>query len=347
MNRYGIIAVAGLAASLSLVGCTTTTTPATSPGGGGSAPTVAPASPASGGPQQIAFVTNNTANYWNIAKGGVTKAQSELGPGYDVQFIEPSDGSAATQKSDVDDLVAKGVKAIAISPVDPKNQTEWINGLSKTVSVLTQDSDAPNSKRLAYLGTDNHAAGVLAGQLIKQGLPNGGKIMLFVGNRDAQNAKDREQGIRDALAGSKIQILDVRTDNADDTLAKTNAADMMTAHPDLAMEVGLYSYDGPAILSAVTDAHNVGKVKIVCFDQEKATLAGVKSGAIYGTVVQQPFQFGYAATKLLAQLAKGDKSGLPANGIEYFPAKQVTSSNIAAYIAELDKETGQEWGPAT
>jgi ribose transport system substrate-binding protein len=103
----------------------------------------------------------------------------------------------------------------------------------------------------------------------------------------------------------------------------------------------LYSYNGPAILSAVTAAGKVGKVKIVCFDGEAGTIAGLKSGAIYGTVIQQPFEFGYEGTKLLWQLSKGDKSGLPASGVEYFPAVAVTSATVNQYEAAQAKLTGQ------
>ena len=77
------------------------------------------------------------------------------------------------------------------------------------------------SNRVCYIGTDNHAAGLQAGELMKEALPQGGKIMLFVGKRDAQNAHDREMGIRDALKGSNITILDVRTDDADHAKAKS------------------------------------------------------------------------------------------------------------------------------
>ena len=119
----------------------------------------------------------------------------------------------------------------------------------------------------------------------------------------------------------------------------------MTAHPDLSMEVGLYSYNGPAIIEAVEEARNVGKVKIVCFDQEKATLAGVKNGAVFATVVQQPYKFGYDGTKLLAQLALGNKSSLPRNKMLFFKAVAVTPSTLDKYVAELNKETGYSWGP--
>jgi ribose transport system substrate-binding protein len=287
----------------------------------------------------VAFVTNGASDYWVLAHAGVDAAQTKLGPNVNVQFVMPADGTAATQKQEVDDLLANGVKAIAISPIDPANQTSWLNSVASKAALITQDSDAPQSSRLCYLGTDNHAAGVEAGELIKQALgPQGGKVMLFVGNRSAQNAHDREQGIRDALAHSNVTVVDVRTDDGDHARAKSNAADALVANPDLAAEVGLWSYNGPAILSAVEDAHKVGKVKIICFDQEKPTLAGVQAGAIYATVVQQPFEFGYKSAMLLAQLAKGDKTGLPKGGIEYVPTEVVNDSNVAAYIVQMNKQ---------
>ena len=123
------------------------------------------------------------------------------------EFKIPSDGTAAEQKRIVDDLLAKGVDGIAISPVDPDNQTGLINDVSQKTLVFTQDSDAPNSSRACYVGTDNVAAGRQAGDLIKEALPQGGKIMIFVGKLDARNAAERLQGIKERLAGSNVQII--------------------------------------------------------------------------------------------------------------------------------------------
>lgn len=338
MKSFPFIAasLAVVALGLSVAGCSKSTAPSSEP----SASSPAASAP---GAVQIAFVTNNTSDYWSIARGGVNDAAKELGSAYDVQFIMPADGTAATQKQQVDDLITKGVKAIAISPVDPVNETPWINQISQKAAVITQDSDAPASKRLCYLGTDNHAAGLLEGKLIKQALPQGGKIMLFVGSKDAQNAKDRIQGIEDVIKGSSIQVLDIRTDNTDHALAKSNAADALVAHPDLAMLVGIWSYNGPAIVSAMQDAHKKGKVKVICFDQEEGTLEGIRQGIVTATVVQNPYQFGYKCTKLLASVVKGDKSGIPANGVTYIPVSSVDASNITQYTAELDKQTGKQW----
>jgi ribose transport system substrate-binding protein len=116
--------------------------------------------------------------------------------------------------------------------------------------------------------------------------------MVFVGTLDAANAQQRLQGIKDTLQNTNIKILDVRTDNADRVRAKANAVDTFVKYPDVAALVGLWSYNGPAITGAVRDAGKVGKVKIICFDEEDETLQGIKEGTIYSTVVQQPFEFG-------------------------------------------------------
>ena len=234
----------------------------------------------SGKPRRLAFVTNNPSDFWTIARKGCEKADQEL-PNAAVEFRIPSTGTAAEQKSIVDDLLAKGIDGIAISPVDPANQVQLINDTARQTLVVTQDSDAPQSNRACYIGTDNRAAGRQAGELIKEALPNGGKIMIFVGMLDAQNAQERYQGIKEALQGSKVEILDVRTDGTERVRAKANVSDTLVKYPDVACLVGLWSYNGPAIANALKEAGKIGQVKIVCFDEEDETLAGVKEGHIY------------------------------------------------------------------
>jgi len=294
---------------------------------------------AAGGQTLLAFVTNNPSDYWTICRKGTEAAAKELG-NVNVQFIMPADGTAATQKQDVDDVIAKGVKGIAISPVDPTNMTPDLNKWAGQVPLITSDSDAATSKRLCYIGTDNHAAGVMAGGLIKSALPQGGKIMIFVGKKDAQNAHDRITGIQDALKGTNISVLDVRTDDADHARAKQNAADALTSTPGLAAMVGVWSYNGPAIYSAVKEAGRQGKVKIIAFDQELDTMNGIKDGTIAGTVVQQPYLFGKESVEMLAKLARGDKSTIPASKLIIVPTQAITKDNITAYEADQAKLLG-------
>jgi ribose transport system substrate-binding protein len=206
-----------------------------------------------------------------------------------------------------------------------------INEVAKQILVLTQDSDAPQSDRACYLGTDNVAAGRQAGELIKEALPQGGKIMVFVGKSDARNAQERFQGIKERLQGSKVEILDLRTDDTDRVRAKSNVSDTLVKHADVAGLVGLWSYNGPAILNAVKDAGKVGQVKIICFDEEDETLAGVKDGAIFATVVQQPYEFGYQSVLLMAKALGGDSSAIPANKQKIIPRSSSSRTTLPVH----------------
>ena len=331
MKNVTFLALAG---AILVVGCGS--------GGGSTAATdTTTGSTASGGATtSIAFVTNKASDYWTIAHKGVDKAQAEL-PNYKIEFVEPADGTAATQKSKLDDLITNGVKGIAVSPVDPKDQTQDLNKYAAKALLITQDSDAPESDRACYLGTDNVEAGKMAGEQLMKALPNGGKIMVFVGKADAQNAKERYDGLKAAIAGSKITILALRTDDTDHARAKQNVADALAQNNDLAGCVGLWSYNGPAIVNAVKEAKKAGKVQIVCFDEEDDTLAGVKDGSIYGTVVQNPFEFGYQSMKLVAKVLDGDKTAIPASKKIIIPTRFIDKSSVDDFATNLKKLRGK------
>ena len=148
--------------------------------------------------------------------------------------------------------------------------------------------------------------------------------MVFVGKADAQNARERFEGMKEALTGSNVEVIDLRTDDADRVRAKSNAADTLVKYPEVAALVGLWAYNGPAILSAVRDANKTGQVKIIAFDEEDDTLKGIREGSIEGTIVQQPYQFGYQSVKLMAELAKnGGKLPADAPAIQYIRHKVV------------------------
>jgi aldose 1-epimerase len=305
-----------------------------------------PASNGSGGakPLKLAFVTNNSSDFWTIARRGVEKADEELAD-VEAEFRMTADGTVAEQQRVVDDLLTKGVDAIAISPIDPQNQTPMIDAASKRTLVFTQDSDAPSSARACYIGTDNVAAGRQAGQLIREAVPDGGAIMLFVGKLDAKNAQERVQGIKEVLAGSNITIIDVRTDDVDHVRAKANAADTLVRYPNVKALVGLWAYNGPAILNAVREARKVGQVRIVAFDEDDQTLAGIKEGAIHATVVQQPYEFGYQAIKRMAQALRGDRSFIPESKQIIVPTQIVNRANVDDFTQRLNILRGRM--PAT
>ena len=316
--------VCALLLALLIAGCQSSTTP-----GGGA-----------GGKHKLAFVTNNSSDFWIIARKGTEKAAADI-PNIEVEFRIPSDGTAAEQQRVVDDLLAKGVHGIAISPVDPANQTAMLNRAAAQTLVVTQDSDAPTSDRICYIGTDNVQAGRQAGELVKEALPQGGKIMVFVGVLDAANAQQRHQGLREALEGSNVQIIDVRTDNTDRVRAKSNAADTLVNNPDIAGMVGLWSYNGPAIVAAVREANKVGKVKIIAFDEEDETLNGIREGEIYATVVQQPYEFGYRSMELMAKILGGDRSQIPETKQIFVPTLAVKKAEVEEFTKKINTLRGR------
>lgn len=147
---------------------------------------------------KVAFVSNNSAEFWTIAEAGTRKAAEEFG--VEVLFRRPKTPTAAAQKEIIEDLLARGVKGIAISVNDPINQKEYLNSIAERVPLITQDNDAPDTKRKCYIGTDNVAAGRSVGKLVKEVMPQGGKIAIFVGQPDPINAQQRRQGVLEELA---------------------------------------------------------------------------------------------------------------------------------------------------
>ncbi|SMC87435.1 sugar-binding protein [Rhizobium sp. RU36D] len=288
----------------------------------------------------LAFVVNAASDFWKLAEAGVKAAQAEL-PGYDLQFRYPAQGTAALQNALMDDLVAAGTDAIMISSADPKNSIDAFNRIAAQVPLFTTDSDAPASKRIAYLGSSNTDAGVQAGEIAKTAMPKGGKCMGFVGFLGADNAVERIAGFRKAVEGSGIELVDVRGDDVDFARARSNVDDVLAANPDITCMVGFYSYNPPKIYEALQAAGKLGQIQVIAFDEDPVTLGAVREGQFAGTVVQDPYQWGYQGMKLMAAYLKGDKSQIPADGLIIVPTKKIDKSNVDAFAAELKARIGK------
>ena len=105
----------------------------------------------------IAFVVNGPSDFWKIMEAAVAHAQKDL-PDFDLQFKYPERADAAVQRRMLDDLVAAGAAAISVSVVDPPTSTDALNGVAAKIPVFTFDSDATQSKRIAYIGSSNSRA---------------------------------------------------------------------------------------------------------------------------------------------------------------------------------------------
>ncbi len=285
--------------------------------------------------KQLAFVVNGPSDFWKIAEAGVRKAQKEL-PDYELLFKYPERADSAIQQRLMDDLVAAGVSAIAVSVVDPKTSTDAINRIASQVPLFTFDSDATDSKRVAYIGSSNTELGKNAGELAVKAMPNGGRCMGFVGLPGADNARERIEGFKAAVAGKNIELVDVRGDDIDQTRARANVDDTLVANPEINCMVGFYSYNPPRIYEALRDAGKLGQITVIAFDEDPITLGAVKEGSFAGTVVQQPFEWGYMGMKLLAAFVGGDKSGIPADGIIIIPGIVITKDNVDQFQADFE-----------
>ena len=227
-----------------------------------------------------------------------------------------------------------------VSAVDPKTSTEALNRIGGQVPLFTTDSDAPDTNRIAYIGSSNTDAGKQAGEIVLKALPDGGKCIGFVGLPGADNARERIEGMKAAIEGSKVELIDVRGDDIDQTRAKRNVEDALAANPDINCMVGFYSYNPPRIYEVLKEAGKLGKIKVIAFDEDPITLGGVREGTIAGTVVQQPYEWGYQGMKLMAKYLEGDKSVVPENKLIIVPTKIIDKANVDAFEAELKSRIG-------
>jgi ribose transport system substrate-binding protein len=204
------------------------------------------------------------------------------------------------------------------------------NNVASKIPLITQDNDVPDAGvRRCYIGTHNYRAGRAAGALVAKAFPKGATIAIFVGQSDAPNAVERRQGVLDFLAGKKqdemtdrdpfdatnlkigpYTLLETRTDGTQEAVCQKIAEDFLTRNPKVDCLVGLWEYNPPALLRAVNKSQLKTKPAIVAFDESYDTLKAIQAGDIVGTIVQDPFNFGYESIKILAALAKNDESVL-------------------------------------
>ncbi|MEQ9408835.1 MAG: sugar-binding protein [Fuerstiella sp.] len=305
----------------------------------------------------VAYVTNGIASFWVIADKGAMDGGREFNADVTVQM--PANG-VEDQKRMCQDLLAQGIDGIAISPIDPDNQGDLLAEIAQHSKLITHDSDAPDSDRLCYIGMDNYTAGRLCGALVKEAMPEGGSVMIFVGRLGQANARLRRQGVIDELMdrshdptrydepsageinGDKYTVLDTRTDGFDFGKAKAQAQDAIAKYENLGCMVGLFAYNPPLMLDAVREANKLGDIKIVAFDEEDATLQGIVDGEIHGTVVQNPYKYGFESVRVLAALARGDESVIPEGGFLDIPARQIRKDNVKEFRAELQRLTATD-----
>lgn len=265
-----------------------------------------------GTPLKLALVPNSASRFWDLAQSGLNKFEQETG--IKVLMICPPHGGLEEQKQIIEDLIAQGYHGLMVSVVSPEEQTPLINKAAGRMNVVTVDSDAPQSKRLLFIGPQHYDIGLAVGMSIVRLLPNGGKIAIFAGDLTAENVVQRLRGVNDAIRRQNIQIVAANEDRTDHARARRQVEDVLKDHPDLSLLVGLWSYNGGIIRSVLKAQGKAAAIKVVAVEEEEETLQGIEEGTIQCGVAQTPFDCAYIGAMLLRDLALKGASALPSSG---------------------------------
>lgn len=304
---------------------------------------------------RIALFAAHGDPFWDIVTAGARRAAKEYHAQLEVKKPIEEEGVDSQTKALVQ-LDRDQFDGVAISPRQPAEQARLISELASQLFVVTLDNDAPQSLRHCYVGTNNHSAGQLTVELIERALPDGGEIAFFVGDNERQNARDRREAVISQLSGveddpraadpaleqpieaGKYTVVATYLDGGDPKVAVQNVKQALRDHPELDCLVALYGYDGPACRDALAEAGKLGDVKIVAFDEQEETLNGIEEGEIVGTVVQDPFNYGYEAVRMLTQM-HNDKTMLSvpsrASGAILIPCAIVDRDNLDDFRKQL------------
>lgn len=274
--------------------------------------------------------------FFDVARDGCLKRAKELG-NVECIYKGPVEHEPATQAQIIQDFVTQKVDGLAISVADVAAMTKSIEAATAAgIPVITFDADAPGSKRIAYIGTNNKDFGLALGKQLLQLKPEGGKYAVVSGGPGAKNLAERVDGVREALKGSKwTEVAGSPTFcNDDPALAVQQMADLRTATPDLGaiVPVGGWPMFAPEGYKAFVNKNKkdieAGKLTLVVADTLKMQLELLRDGYSNALTGQRPFEMGEKAMDALLAIKKGQK--VPE--VIYTGLDLVTKDNVAQLL---------------
>ena len=266
---------------------------------------------AGGGTYRFAFVTNNSTDFWNIGEKGLRKAERDF-PNVKVSMFRPLKGEVADQQRFLEDIMVQGLRGRGHQPHQPGRHDGHLRARRREDAARHHGLGRAEARRARFTsGRTTSRPGKTAGETaiaaLKAAKIEQGKVALFVGRIDMQNAIERKKGIDETLGKMPgIEILPVFFDHTDRALAKKNVEDALARYPDLVLVMGIWSYNGPCAAGRGADVRpRAKKPLLVVFDEEEETLKSVQDGLISATIVQKPFEFGYQSIKALKEIKEG------------------------------------------
>jgi ribose transport system substrate-binding protein len=302
----------------------------------------------------FALVPKNTNNpFFDQARDGCKKAEKELGGAIECLYIGPGEhGGGEEQVQVVNDLIAKKVDGIAVSPSNAAAMGKALEGAKAAgIPVLTWDSDLlekDKALRLAYVGTHNYEIGVNLAKLAQKIKPKGGTICIQSGGAAAANHNERMQGIRDTLAGAKsaqspgtkltgqngwteVAGCPLYT-NDDFPLSVQQMEDILGKYPklDAFIPTGGFPQFIPQAYKKVAEKYKSriadGSLALVVADTLPVQIELLKAGLSKGQVGQRPAEMGYKTMFFLKDI----KDGKPAPKDPTYTGLDVCTPETAA-----------------
>lgn len=248
------------------------------------------------------IATNTKVPYWQTAGTGFSAAAAEYGVTAELRGPDGFDPQAEVQE--FRSMVARKPAGILVSVADAKLMTPEIDAaVAAGIPVITIDSDAPESHRLYFIGTNNLEAGRLGGNHLATVLKGKGNVVFF-SNPGQPNLNERLKGYKDALSaypGIKVvDVFDIKGDSGN-AMDKAREYLSLTGAQKIDAMVCLESASGRDVAEAFKRAHAEGRF-LVAMDVDQGTLELVKDGTIDSTVSQKPYTMGLLGLKALDEV---------------------------------------------
>ena len=260
--------------------------------------------------EYFVFVAANLqVPYWQAAGAGFTKAGNQLKVRTD--FLGPNTYDPKAERDALDQAVQQKATGILLGVTDPGLLKDSIDkAVAAGIPVLTMDSDAPMSKRLFFLGTNNYQVGVTGGLRLAQELKGKGNVVVFT-MPDQHNMQDRLHGYRDALERTpNIKIVRVVDIQGDPRIAFDTTTQILGKEKDqVDAFVCLEAQSGKEVAGVLNSYHVAGKV-VMAMDTDPETLELIRSGAIAATISQKPYTMAFVGMQMLDNLSHHKPSNL-------------------------------------
>jgi ABC-type sugar transport system substrate-binding protein len=250
----------------------------------------------------------------------------------------PTNADLSGQAAQVRALVASRQDCYVVNPITGSNLVSALRGVRRPIVNIDSPIDAAAAKRArvrirSYIGTNDFAAGRLAGARMASVLRGRGEVALVGGIADNVNSGLRLSGFERGIRGSRLRVVARVNADYNQTKAAIAAERILRAHPHVAGFFAASDNMAFGIADAVSGEGRTGEVRIIGLNGSAAALAAVRAGAIDATVSQYPYVMGQMAVEACAAAARGAR--LPARVDA--PIALLTRDNVARAIAAFPK----------